>query len=75
MGKNLPLAYYNAYSKEIDHVHKKVVSGIHPRNAEQAFSIHALTNPNIKLVTLQGIAGTGKTLLALCFCTGTKKTI
>jgi PhoH-like ATPase len=64
-GKKSALAYYNGISQEIDHVHKRIVSGIHPRNAEQAFSIHALMNPNIKLVTLQGIAGTGKTLLAL----------
>jgi len=35
------------------------------RYAEQVFALHAVTNPNIKLVTLQGIAGTGKTLLAL----------
>jgi PhoH-like ATPase len=52
-------------SHQVEHVHKKVVSGIQSRNAEQAFCIHALNNPNIKLVTLQGIAGTGKTLLAL----------
>ena len=64
-GKKSALAYYNAHSGRIEHVHKRVVSGIHPRNAEQTFSIHALMNPNIKLVTLQGIAGTGKTLLAL----------
>lgn len=36
-----------------------------PKNAEQAFAIHALLNPEIKLMTLQGVAGTGKTLLAL----------
>ena len=32
---------------------------------EQTFALHALLNPDIKLVTLQGVAGTGKTLLAL----------
>ena len=36
-----------------------------PRNAEQVFALHAIMNSNIKLVTLQGVAGTGKTLLAL----------
>ncbi len=36
-----------------------------PRNAEQVFALHALLNPDVKLVTMQGIAGTGKTLLAL----------
>ena len=29
------------------------------------FALHAILNPNVKLVTLQGIAGTGKTLIAL----------
>ena len=44
---------------------KEYVYGIKPKNAEQAFAIHALLNDNIKLVALQGVAGTGKTLLAL----------
>ena len=38
---------------------------IEPRNAEQIFALHAILNPNVKLVTIQGVAGTGKTLLAL----------
>jgi PhoH-like ATPase len=39
--------------------------GIKPKNAEQTFAMHALFNPEIQLVTIQGVAGTGKTLLAL----------
>jgi PhoH-like ATPase len=39
--------------------------GIQPRNAEQSFALAALLNDDIKLVTLAGTAGTGKTLLAL----------
>ena len=39
--------------------------GIEPRNAEQAFSLDALTRKGIELVALSGKAGTGKTLLAL----------
>lgn len=39
--------------------------GIRPRNREQNFAIDLLTNDNIKLVTLVGKAGTGKTLLAI----------
>ena len=35
------------------------------KNAEQALAMSALLDPEIKLVTLQGAAGTGKTLLAL----------
>lgn len=38
---------------------------IRPRNLEQTFAMHALLDDNIKLVTLQGQAGTGKTLLAV----------
>ena len=59
------LAFYNPMTQLIEHVEKKVCHKIMPRNAEQIFAIHAILNPNVKLVTLQGIAGTGKTLLAL----------
>ena len=63
--KNSALAYYNPTSDLLEKVEKTSVYGIKPRNAEQTFAIHAILNPNIKLVTLQGVAGTGKTLLAL----------
>jgi PhoH-like ATPase len=49
----------------IERVEKTAAYGIRPRNAEQIFALHALMNPDVKLVTLQGVAGTGKTLLAL----------
>jgi PhoH-like ATPase len=49
----------------MERVEKTIAYGIRPRNAEQIFALHALMNPEIKLVTLQGVAGTGKTLLAL----------
>ncbi|MEX1013294.1 MAG: PhoH family protein [Waddliaceae bacterium] len=39
--------------------------GIEPRNAEQRCAVDALLRDDIKLVTLIGPAGTGKTLLAL----------
>ncbi len=39
--------------------------GIRPRNKEQHFSLDLLLNDEIKLVTLVGKAGTGKTLLAI----------
>lgn len=38
---------------------------ITPRNREQRFAMDALLNDKIKLVTLSGKAGTGKTLLAI----------
>lgn len=63
--KNSILAYYNPESEHIEKVEKKLAFGIKPKNAEQAFAMHALLNPAVKLVTIQGVAGTGKTLLAL----------
>ena len=59
------LGYYNPRNQLIERLDKHPVSKITPRNAEQVFALHAITNPYIKLVSLQGIAGTGKTLLAL----------
>ena len=41
------------------------VLGVRPRNKEQHFALDALLDPSIRLVTLMGKAGTGKTLLAL----------
>lgn len=49
------------------------VMGIHALNLEQKFTIDLLLNDNIKLVTLVGQAGTGKTLMAIA-C-GLAKTI
>jgi PhoH-like ATPase len=59
------LAYYNPISKQLEKVDKKMCYGVKPRNAEQTFALHALLQDDIKLVALQGVAGTGKTLLAL----------
>ncbi len=39
--------------------------GITPRNKEQSFALDALLDDSVKLVTLVGKAGTGKTLLAI----------
>lgn len=38
--------------------------GISSRNKEQAFALDALFDPNIKLVTLIGCAGSGKTIIS-----------
>lgn len=63
--KNSALCYYNPETQRVEKVEKKDAYGIRPRNAEQAFALHAIMNPDVKLVTVQGVAGTGKTLLAL----------
>jgi len=44
---------------------KKSPMGIVPLNREQKFAIELLLNDDIKVVTVSGKAGTGKTLLAL----------
>ena len=41
------------------------VFGVKPRNKEQTFSVELLMDPSIKLLTLTGKAGCGKTLLAI----------
>lgn len=64
-GKASSLAFYNPVEDRLDRVEKINAYGIVPRNAEQAFALHAILNPDVKLVTIQGVAGTGKTLLAL----------
>src|SRR5439155_8421886 len=47
--------------------------GIKPRNREQCFAFDALLDEKIKLVTLMGKAGTGKTLMAMA--AGLKRTV
>ncbi len=49
------------------------VWGIKPRNREQHFAFDALLDDRIKIVTLMGKAGTGKTLMAMA--AGLKRTI
>ncbi len=63
--KSSTLAYYNPQDKTLQRVDKVQAVGIKPRNAEQTFALHAIMHPDIKLVSIQGVAGTGKTLLAL----------
>lgn len=64
-GKKSVLAFYNSANGMVEQVEKRNAYGIKPRNAEQAFAIHAVLKPEIKLVSMQGVAGTGKTLIAL----------
>ena len=65
-GKKSSLSvFYSTQTHGIEKVKQEPVFNIYPKNPEQAFAFHALLNPDIKLVTIQGNAGTGKTLLAL----------
>lgn len=64
-GSKSALLTYVADQKSYRRVNKVTAYGIQPRNAEQIFALRALLDPKIKLVTVAGKAGTGKTLLAL----------
>jgi PhoH-like ATPase len=63
-------AVMGVYNQETDSVemlesNKENVWGIFPRNPQQACALNALLDDNIRLVTISGGAGTGKTLLAI----------
>jgi PhoH-like ATPase len=64
-GKKSALVHNNPETGQLHRLEKTTAYGIRPLNAEQVFALHAIMDPNVKLVTLQGVAGTGKTLLAL----------
>jgi len=63
--KRSALGMYDPTSRKIKRVDKISAYGITPRNAEQTFALNALMNNDIRLVSISGKAGTGKTLLAL----------
>jgi len=68
-GKQKGLARYDATKKKLVSLlgvdSKKGIWGIFPKNLEQTLAIDMLLNDDIKLVTLVGKAGTGKTLLSV----------
>ncbi|PIE35571.1 ribonuclease [candidate division KSB3 bacterium] len=59
------LGTYDPFNDTVKRIDKFSAYGITPRNSEQTFALHALTNNDVQLVSLSGKAGTGKTLLAL----------
>lgn len=69
------LGRYDATKKEILALRtpREGLLGIRPRNKEQSHALDLLLDENIRLVTLVGKAGTGKTLLALA--AGLKRTV
>jgi PhoH-like ATPase len=69
------LGRYDATKKEIVALRtpREGVVGVRPRNKEQSHALDLLLDENIRLVTLVGKAGTGKTLLALA--AGLKRTV
>jgi PhoH-like ATPase len=67
------LAVYDDALNLIKHVDKVPAFGITPRNAEQTYALDAVLNDKVRLVSLTGKAGTGKTLLALAGALKRKK--
>lgn len=58
-------AFYHQQTAKVERIAEQTAFNILPKSIEQTFALHALLNPEIKLITIQGNAGTGKTLLAL----------
>ena len=69
------LGRYDAAKREVTALRtpREGVVGVRPRNKEQSFAIDLLLDESVRIVTLVGKAGTGKTLLAIA--AGLKKTI
>lgn len=60
------IAKYVSSDKPLKHIEKiDQAFNLKPRNKEQGFSLDLLFDENIKLLTLVGPSGTGKTLLAI----------
>ena len=64
-GKDTVCARYDADKDQVILVKTQYVYGIKPLNDEQRFAVDACLNPEVKLVSMTGGAGTGKTLIAL----------
>ena len=67
------LAFYSAAEGNIKIIESSSATGVSPKNLEQTFALDALLNPNIPLVALTGISGSGKTLLSLAAAIQNKK--
>jgi PhoH-like ATPase len=64
-GRKSALSRYRQSEGLLTRVEKRNAYGITPRNAEQTFAMDALMDPAVKLMTISGKAGTGKTLITL----------
>lgn len=64
--KQAVLTRYNPVMKELTRLPQDLTTfGLTPRSAEQQYALSLLLDPDIPLVTLIGLAGSGKTLCAL----------
>lgn len=62
---SLHLGRFDIDKKSIIRITKESALNITPRNEEQTFAMEAILNPDIKLISITGASGSGKTLLAL----------
>jgi len=62
---NSALAIYNDEKLQTISYTRESQTDVKPRNKEQKFALHALRSESIPLVSLTGLAGSGKTFLAL----------
>lgn len=62
---SLHLGRFDIEKKAIVRITRETALNITPRNEEQTFAMEAILNPDIKLISITGAAGSGKTLLAL----------
>ena len=65
-GSSTALGVYNNGSMRPLITPREGILGVRPKNKEQAFAFDFLLNEDIKLVSLMGVAGGGKTLLSCC---------
>jgi PhoH-like ATPase len=72
-GSNSVMAMYKSFEERLVRIDRRSAYGVKPKNAEQAFALQAVLDDSIRLVTLQGVAGTGKTLLALAGALETRR--
>jgi predicted ribonuclease YlaK len=65
--KKSALARFKSYSQSLVKVKefKGGIFGVHAKNKEQQFALDSLMDPEVKIVSLIGKAGSGKTLIAL----------
>lgn len=57
--------YRDGFLYKLAEKNKLSAMNIHPKNSEQLFAMDALLNPDISIVTIEGSAGTGKTILSV----------
>lgn len=66
-------AFYHASMATLSLIKSSSAFSIAPRNDEQALAMYALLHSDIKLLTIQGKAGTGKTLIAIASALAQRK--